>query len=319
MAKKVKGKQAVKKVVSRPVNSGPRVRNLTKKQKRIKAKNAVSSRQRLSGSFKLTAHVIKLLKQHWKTLGGIVLVYLILNIIFASGVSNISSAVSTLKDNLSGNANLSSAFSGFGTLVGSAGSSSSDTGSTLQSVLVVLESLVIIWSLRQLLAGEAIKIKQAYYRSTTPLVPFMLVIFMIILQLLPITFGGVVLAAVLTSAFTAGTLVTVIFSTIFALLAIWSVYMVSGSIFALYIVTLPDMQPRQALRSAKNLVRYRRWSIIRKVLFLPVFIFVAMGIIIVPLILYATFLVVPIFYVLSMLTILFVHAYLYSLYRELIK
>lgn len=319
MAKKVKGKQPAKKAAVKSVISGPRIRNLTKKQKRIKAEKEVNSRQPLSGSFKLIVHVIKLLRQYWKPLGGIVLVYLILNIIFASGISNISSAVSTLKDNLSGSTNLSSAFSGFGTLVSSAGSSSSETGSALQSVLIVLESLVIIWALRQLLAGEAIKVKQAYYRATTPLVPFVLVIFIIIIQLLPVTFGAIVLAAILTSVFTTGALVTIIFGTIFALLAAWSIYLVSGSIFALYIVTLPDMQPRQALRSAKNLVHFRRWAIIRKVFFLPIFILMIMGILIIPLILYATYLVVPVFYVLSMLTILFVHAYLYSLYRELIK
>lgn len=319
MAKKVKGKQPAKKAVGKSVNSGPRVRNLTKKQRRAKAKKEVISRRPLSGNFKLTAQVIKLLKQHWKILGGIVLVYLLLNIVFASGISNISSAISTLKDNLSGSANLSSAFSGFGSLVGSSGASSSTTGSALQSVLIVLESLVIIWALRQLLAGEVIKVKQAYYHSTTPLIPFVLVIFMIIIQLLPITFGAAVLSAVLTSAFTTGALLTLIFGTLFTLLAVWSIYMVSGSIFALYIVTLPDMQPRQALRSAKNLVRYRRWPVIRKMLFLPIFILVAMGLIIIPLILYATFLVVPVFYVLSMLTILFAHTYLYSLYRELIK
>jgi hypothetical protein len=296
-----------------------RVRNLTKKQQRTKAKKEANKRKPLSGSFKLTSQVIKLLKQYWKPLGGIVLVYLILNIIFASGISNISSAVSTLKDNLNGDANLSSAFSGFGSLVGSSGASSSATGSALQGVLIVLESLVIIWALRQLLAGEVIKVKQAYYHATTPLVPFILIIFMIIIQLLPITLGAAVLSAVLTSAFTTGALVTLIFSTIFALLAAWSIYMVSGSIFALYIVTLPDMQPRQALRSAKNLVRYRRWPVIRKILFLPIFILIGMGVVIIPLILYATFLVVPVFYMLSMLTILFAHAYLYSLYRELIK
>jgi len=295
------------------------VRNLTKKQQRTKAKKEANKRKPLSGSFKLTSQVIKLLKQYWKPLGGIVLVYLILNIIFASGISNISSAVSTLKDNLNGDANLSSAFSGFGSLVGSSGASSSATGSALQGVLIVLESLVIIWALLQLLAGEVIKVKQAYYHATTPLVPFILIIFMIIIQLLPITLGAAVLSAVLTSAFTTGALVTLIFSTIFALLAAWSIYMVSGSIFALYIVTLPDMQPRQALRSAKNLVRYRRWPVIRKILFLPIFILIGMGVVIIPLILYATFLVVPVFYMLSMLTILFAHAYLYSLYRELIK
>jgi hypothetical protein len=55
------------------------------------------------------------------------------------------------------------------------------------------------------------------------------------------------------------------------------------------------------------------------VFFLPVFVFVVMGVIIVPLILYASAIVPEVFYVLSMLAILFLHTYLYSLYRELLE
>jgi hypothetical protein len=113
-------------------------------------------------------------------------------------------------------------------------------------------------------------------------------------------------------------LITAFTTITFILLAAWSIYMVSASIFALYIVTLPDMLPRQALRSARELVRYRRWQIIRKVFFLPVFVILAIGVIIVPLILYAPPIVPIVFYILSMLSILFAHTYLYSLYRELL-
>ena len=95
--------------------------------------------------------------------------------------------------------------------------------------------------------------------------------------------------------------------------------MLSSSVFSVYIVTLPDMHPRRALKSAKNLVKFRRWAIMRRLIYLPIFILVAMGILVIPLILYATFLVVPVFYTLSVFSLLFVHVYLYTFYRELIK
>jgi hypothetical protein len=44
-----------------------------------------------------------------------------------------------------------------------------------------------------------------------------------------------------------------------------------------------------------------------------------MGVVIVPLILFAQAIVPAVFYLLSMLAILFAHAYLYSLYRELLE
>jgi hypothetical protein len=58
---------------------------------------------------------------------------------------------------------------------------------------------------------------------------------------------------------------------------------------------------------------------VRKILFLPFFIVLAMGLVIVPLILYAKFLVSPVFFILSMLSILFVHTYLYTLYKGLLE
>jgi hypothetical protein len=94
--------------------------------------------------------------------------------------------------------------------------------------------------------------------------------------------------------------------------------MVSSSIFALYIVTLPDVTPMQALRSARELVRYRRWSIARKVLFLPVSLLVIAAVIMVPVILLVTPASEWVFFILSMLSIAVIHSYMYSLYRELL-
>lgn len=310
-----------KKQLKKAAASSARIRRLTKKQQRAKAKVEARKRQPVIGSFRLTRRVFGIFKQHWKTLGGIVLVYLILNIIFASGISNISSSFDTIKSDLNtgGGHALWHAAGGFASLVGSAGASSSSTGSTLQSVLFVLESLVIIWALRHLLSGQTISVKLAYYRAMAPLIPFLLVIAVIIIQLLPVLVGGTVLAAVATSVFTDSGVATAVTAIFFALLAAWSIYMVSASVFALYIVTLPDMEPRQALRAARDLVRFRRWIVIRRVFFLPLLIVIIMGAIMVPLILYASRIVPEVFYVLSMLAILFAHTYLYSFYRSLLE
>lgn len=300
--------------------SGPRLRKGTRRQTRAKAKSDARSRSKIPGSFKLTGGALKTIKHHWKPLGGIVLVYLVLNIIFASGLSGITQEISNIKDsfNENGSSPVASAIGGFSTLVVSAGTSGNTTGSALQGVLIVIESLVVIWALRHLLAGQAIRIKEAYYNSMYPLIPFILVLMVVIIQLLPVTVGSVVLNLILSSVIVDTTLLTIIFSIAFVLLTAWSLYMVSSSVFALYIITLPDMRPRQALRTAKDLVKFRRLAVMRRALFLPVFIFVALGAIIIPLIMFVTPAVAPVFFVLSMLTILFVHTYLYSLYRSLL-
>src|SRR3990167_2427027 len=276
---------------------GSRARKLTRGQKRKVAKKEAISRKKLPGSFNLTWQVIKILRTYWRTLGGIILIYLLLNMIFASGISGLNASVAEIKANIQDGDKFWEAIGGFSSLVGSAGSSGSQVAQVLQSTLIILESLVIIWALRQLLAGNKIKVKQAYYQSMAPLVPFLLVIAVIFIQLLPLTFGMPIIANILSFIFNPGSTLTVLLVFFFAALATWSFYMISSSIFAMYIVTLPNMQPRQALRSAKNLVRYRRWPLMRRVFFLPIFILVAMAILVVPLILFVSFLVAPVFYV----------------------
>ena len=311
----------VKKPAKKAAAGTGRVRKLTKKQAKGKVKKEVKTRRPVPGSFRLTGRVIKFLAANWKPLGGIVLVYLILNIVFASGISNVSTAFSNIKSDLDagGGHNFWHAAGGFGSLIASSGASGSATGSTLQSILFIIESLVIIWALRHLMAGQAISVKLAYYKSMTPLIPFLLVIAVMIIQLLPVTIGSLVLATVATSVFTNSAVATAASIIAFILLAAWSLYMVSASVFGLYIVTLPETQPRQALRAAKDLVRFRRLTVLRKVFFLPVFILLAMAVVIIPLILWASFIVPYVFYVLSMLAVLFIHAYFYSLYRSLLE
>ncbi len=291
------------------------MRKGTKAQKRVQAKK-IASKQAVPSSFSVLDQVFRLLQKHWMILGGIMLVYLVLNIIFASGLSTVINNFNSVKDNLAGSRNFSDALDGFGSLLGgSAGGS--ESASVIQSVLIVLMSLVVIWALRQLLAGKKFSVKEAYYNSMFPLIPFLLVIFVIIIQLLPITLGAG-LVALIVSALSSSGLATFIMVLLILPLFAWSVYMLSSSIFALYIVTLPDMQPRQALRSAKKLVNFRRLKVIRRLLFLPIFILVVMAAVMLPLILYIRALVVPVFYLLSVLAILFAHSYLYNLYRGLL-
>jgi hypothetical protein len=274
-----------------------------------------ATKKPIPGSFRLSGLVFRALKKHWRPLGGILLVYILLNLIFATGLlSNISSTVSSIKN--SRHSSISDGVSGFGNLLTGSGTNNQSTG--MQTTLLVIESLVVIWALRHLLAGEKIGIKKAHYHSMAPLIPFLLVALVIILQLLPLTIGSAMLSLVLSSSISSGAVVGVIFTLLFIILATWSVYMLSSSIFALYIVTLPNIQPLEALRSAKNLVAGRRWQLIRRLLFLPLSIFLMIGVIVVPLIFVANFLTVAAFFVLSLAAVLYVHTYLYSLYRELL-
>ena len=315
----VGGKKGSKKPpVSNTKELSARTRKLTGKQKRALAKKEAHKRPPVIGSLSLIRQSLSTIRQFWKPLLGIILVYLILDVIFAGAISNIHARAADIRLQLQNGHSVWNILSSIGSLMGN-GPLSSQTTSLLQLLIVILGSLVIIWALRHLLAAKSISVKQAYYQSMTPLIPFVLVLAVIFIQLLPPTLGAAIINAIVATVVNSTGLLTVIFILIFTLLALWSVYMISSSIFALYIVTLPEMQPLQALRSAKNLVKYRRWQILRRLIFLPLLLVIAGAILIAPFVLYVPFLAVPLFYILGVAALLFAHTYIYSLYRSLIE
>src|ERR1700687_1825049 len=84
----------------RAATTATRRRQPTKKQAKALARAEARELDKPLGSFRLCAQVFKIMGRYWKLLGGIILIYLVLNVIFASGVSSISSAVSTIKNDL---------------------------------------------------------------------------------------------------------------------------------------------------------------------------------------------------------------------------
>jgi hypothetical protein len=172
--------------------SSTRIRKPTRKQAKQQIKTELKTHAPLPGSFKLAWHSVLFIKKFWRPFLGIVLVYAILNFIFASSIlGNISSSVHDIRTTTH-SSKLSNAIKGFGGLANSG--VGQDT--TLQTILLIIESLVIIWALRHLFAGEQIKVKQAYYNSTAPLIPFLIVLFVILLQVLPLVVSSAVLVLV---------------------------------------------------------------------------------------------------------------------------
>ena len=97
-----------------------------------------------------------------------------------------------------------------------------------------------------------------------------------------------------------------------------SFYMIASSAMALYIVTLPEMTPMAALREARNLVRHRRFAVLRKVLAIALVVFAFIFVIVLPIIFIAPTLAEWMFFSITVLSIPLVNGYLFSLYRELL-
>jgi hypothetical protein len=265
--------------------------------------------------------VLMLLWKHKALFGVIVLIYGISDAVLAKGLSN-GGDLSSLKSSLESVAHgvggklLTSGVSFTYLLANSGSSASSSSGYVV--VLLTLCSLAFIWAFRQVLVGNKVRARDSFYQGMYPLIPFLLLFLLMSVQMLPLVAGGG-LYAVIVAGGIAVHLWEKIFWVVFCILpAVWSLRMVTATIFAIYIVTLPNMTPLRAYRSARELVYGRRLLIWRKLIFLPVVLLLLAALIEIPLILFATPIARWSFFVISMISLPVVHGYLYRLYREML-
>lgn len=307
-------------IASKPAK--PRRVNLGK-YKSLRLQKRIKHPVKLANVWQLTKRAALTLWQHKRLFIAITLIYGLLNLVLAQGVSG-GTDVSTLKDALSqvftGHFGfLVSGLSIFVVLVGSAGNNTNQTAGAYQVFLALIGSLAIIWALRQVLSGARPRVRDAFYRGMYPLIPFLLVLMVISLQLIPLLIGSSLYALVINNGIAVYAIEKFVWALLFLALALLTLYMLSSSLFALYIVTLPDMTPMKALRSARELVRYRRWTVLRKILCLPVILLLVAAVIMVPIIIVLTPLAKWVFFLLTMFSLAAAHAYMYTLYRELLN
>lgn len=271
---------------------------------------------------RIARHTTRQLVSNWKLFGGITVIYTALNLLLVRGFSS-ASDLTSYKQLLDGafsgvGGAAQSAANSFAYLLTTAGGGSTPTAGIYQSLLFVIVSLAVIWALRQTNAKHKPRIRDSFYGGMYPLVPFLLIIMFMSIQLLPMLFGGIVYSLAVNYGIAVNFGEKLIFILFFVLLAFWSLYMITASIFALYIVTLPEMTPLKALRTAKGLVYKRRLLVWRKLIFLPIIMLLFAAIIIIPLIAFVTPVAAWAFFALSVISLSFIHGYLYNLYREML-
>jgi hypothetical protein len=276
----------------------------------------------LPGALKLFKETIGLIRRHKKLFLGIALVNAVLSFVFVQGFNAVSDTVAvkqTLEESLGSSTNqFGTGLALFGYLMGSAGTSATQASGTYQLFLVLITSLAAIWAVRQVTAGEKPRLKASFYKGMYPLIPFLLVMFVLALQLLPFLVGNLIFNTVIQNELAVTAVEKIVWLLLFVSLALLSAYMVVSSLFALYIVTLPEMTPLLALRSARELVLHRRWSVGIRLIALPIVLTFLSALIFVPLLIFATPVASILFIAVTSLSLVIIHIYVYLLYRALI-
>ncbi len=295
---------------------------------------------KLPGYWSFTIHVWKTLWVNRKTFILLAVVYAVISAFLASAFAS-QDAYLTLTDTLkttSGNA----FYGGWGeigkagllfvsTATGSISQNLTESQQVYAALIALLAWLTTVWLLRNILAGHAVKLRDGLYSAGSPLLSTFLVALLLVVQILPFSIAMIGYSAVSANGLlAAGGIESMLFWLAAALLTVISLYLITSTIFALVIVTLPGMYPFRAIKTAGDLVVGRRLRILLRFLWMAIGVVVTWVIIMIPVILIDLWLknlwpvinwvpTIPIVMLtLSSLTIVWVSSYVYLLYRKVV-
>ncbi len=293
----------------------------------------------LPGYWKFTSYVAKTLWQYRKTFLLLALVYSILTAILIGITSQ--SAYAQLTDALrSGGGDIFGGWQQFGQALvlfaGTIGSSfsvqnSSGGAGTLYAVMIALMVwLTTVWLLRNYLAGQAVKLRDGLYSSAAPLFATYVLALVILVQLIPLALAFLGYSAASTTGLLNQGVEAMLFWFAAGGLALLSLYMVTRTLFAMIIVTLPGMYPFVAYNRARDIVLGRRTRLLLRAIWLMFTILFGWIVILLPIILidviisgwWKWFENVPLIpvtvLVLGALTAVWTAGYIYLLYRKVV-
>lgn len=310
---------AVKQIKTR-VKKNPEYKSF-KLRKRIKPQKFKS----IPTAWFLWKESLKFIRVNWKKVAIFLAVYMVLYVVFVRGLGS-AIDFTNVKENLSENGEsvngLIRSFIFFGVLVSASNAVSSDVAAAYQSILFVIGSLAFIWLIRSLHAdNKNVRVKDSFYKGMQPLVPMIIVLAILGLQTIPLSIGAYLLNTALGTP-GVSLLETGIFVILAGLISMISLYMLSGTWPAIYIVTLSGAEPWKSIKASNNLISVSRWYVMRRLFALVLFIFMTALILIVPLLLVLPdgfeYIAEAGFFVYLLVSFSLAHTYLYKLYKSLL-
>jgi hypothetical protein len=206
----------------------------------------------------------------------------------------------------------------YATLVSSVTQSAGDVANYTQTTILVLFSLAYIWLIRRLHGKKLATIKDAFYRGSTPLIPFLGVLVLLVLEVVPAGLGALLLVTAQNTDAIGRGAQTFAFGLLALLCGILSIYLLAGSILALYIVTLPGTGPIVAVRSSLRLLRIHRWRVLLRIVSFALLLLVSGFFVALPFIIWLPRYAEIAMYIMSCLSFGVFHVYMYKLYRSLL-
>jgi hypothetical protein len=162
---------------------------------------------------------------------------------------------------------------------------------------------------------QKVSVRDAFYEGSARIIPVIIVSFWLLILFIPAVLGSGLLGfALQASASSLESIVAISSSLLLILVSFWlfAVYWP-----AFYIVTLPNMYPLKSLRSAANLTKKHRLSILRKFVLLGIFSFLFVTLFVLPVALVLPIIVPYYLYIVIFALFMISQVYLFELYRGL--
>lgn len=320
---KKRGKSRAKSIVKSPkvVDEKARLRKKPKYKSFYLHESIKHPGPRLPSALKIGQKAFRLLAANARPLTWFVVVYGLLSLVFVSGVVspiNIDEVRFRLEEQTGQDSSFTNNITILGLMLTSSLRASGDVSALYQLLFIITSVLALIWLYRQQQAGTKVSIKDAYYRGMYPLVPFVAIVLLMFIQILPAAVGNALYGQVVASGLAVTGVEQLFWFLFFLLLILLSLYFISSSLIALFVVTLPEMTPLAALREARLMVAHRRMSVLLRVVSVILLMIVMYIAIVFPAIFVSAALAQVFFFLLTILAIPFATAYLFVLYRELL-
>ena len=268
----------------------------------------------------LLKETYKVIKQEWRLFLGIGLIYAVIYAYIAIGSPGLN--IAALRSGFE-----KSRVTGIAQIAGTAGAAldgsiqtNATNGPFFATFLTITFALATIWAVRHIVAGHAIRIRDALYNGTVSFISTCMLLLLLFLQMLPATLGVFLYITARGDHVLTGGVVDMVMFLVVALLILLSLYWLASTSLALIAVTLPGVYPSSALRAAKDLAAYRRWHIIMRLIVYTI----VMGliwIVVISLTVSNPITVVASGFILNMLrgfTMITAVVYMYKLYRSLV-
>lgn len=299
---------------------------------RLTKRRDIPKRAPLPGFWKFTGSVFAILFKYKRLFFGLLVIYVVvaaatIGISQQDQYRSLTDAVQSIGPDIAGGQldAIAQTAGLFGvTISGGLNASLSETQQLYLALVYFITWMVVVWMLRQLMAGNKVKIRDALYNACAPFVSTLLVLTVMAAQALPAVIGIMAFSIVTQNAGMNGA-ESMVFGVGALLLVVLSLYWLCSSIFALLVVTLPGTYPLAAIKTAGDLAIGRRVSLIFRLLWLLLVLGVIWAVIFIPVLLIDVWmnvswspLVALTIQLLSGFSLLFAATYIYTLYRRMI-